>query len=186
VKQRQQSNHQEHGAIHVAHHAKLRDHSEYEPKRQLWGNATVKIFFGTLKHEFLCLGTTPRGSKGRRTSSSISRCSIIGSAGTSLLAITARPSTKRGRWWLNPVSTELREGHSGHLPMRRKETLSLTVTLSNEQRIEVSQAAPRLVERLEAKQPGLMNFLEWQGLVNNARIISLLIQRAERYHARHS
>jgi hypothetical protein len=34
--------------------------------------------------------------------------------------------------------------------MRRKETLSLTVRLSNEQRIEVSQASARVVERLEA------------------------------------
>jgi hypothetical protein len=34
--------------------------------------------------------------------------------------------------------------------MRRKETLSLTVTLSNKRRIEVSQAAARLVERVEA------------------------------------
>jgi hypothetical protein len=70
--------------------------------------------------------------------------------------------------------------------MRRKETLFLTVTLSNKQRIEVSQADARLVEHLEAKRPGQMNFLKWQGLGNNARIVSLLIQRAERYHARHS
>jgi hypothetical protein len=70
--------------------------------------------------------------------------------------------------------------------MRREETLSLTVTLSDEQRIEVSQASARLVERLGAKQPGLINFLKWQGLGNNARIVSLLIQRAERYQARHS
>ena len=62
--------------------------------------------------------------------------------------------------------------------MRREGTLSITVTLSNEQGVEVSQAATRLVERLEAKQPGLMNFLKWQGLDNNVRIVSLLIQRA--------
>jgi hypothetical protein len=60
--------------------------------------------------------------------------------------------------------------------MRREETLSITVTLSNEQGVEVSQAAARLGERLEAKQPGLMNFLTWQGLGDNGRIVSLLIQ----------
>ena len=70
--------------------------------------------------------------------------------------------------------------------MRREETLSITLTLSNEQRIEVSQASARLGERLEAKQPGLMNFLTWQGRDNNVRIVSLLLQRAERNHARHS
>jgi len=50
---------------------------------------------------------------------------------------------------------------SGDPPIRREETLSLTVTLSDEQRIEVSQASARLVERLGAKQPGLINF--WNG-----------------------
>jgi hypothetical protein len=68
--------------------------------------------------------------------------------------------------------------------MRREETLSLTVTLSDEQRIEVSQASARLVERLGTKQRGLINFLKWQGLGDNTRIVSLLTQRAERYHAR--
>lgn len=63
--------------------------------------------------------------------------------------------------------------------MRRKETFSLTVTLSNEQRIEVSQAAARLVERFKAKQTGQINFLKWHGPGNNARIVSLLTQRAE-------
>ena len=58
------------------------------------------------------IGTTPPVKTRNGISSSTLRCSIIGSAGIRPLAITPRPSTKRGRRWLNWVSRELGEGQS--------------------------------------------------------------------------
>lgn len=46
------------------------------------------------------------------------------------------------------------------------------------------QAAGRMVEALDAKQPGLKNLLKSKGLGDNAMVASLLIQQAERWHAR--
>jgi transposase InsO family protein len=74
-------------------------------------NACVESFFGTLSVSGSIIGATPHETKPSRTSSNISRCSIIGSDGTRLSAITPRPSMKRGRQSLNQVSTELGEGH---------------------------------------------------------------------------
>jgi len=45
-------------------------------------------------------------------------------------------------------------------------------------------AAGRMVEDLEKKTPGLNNLLKSKGLWDNALIASMLIQQAERYHAR--
>jgi hypothetical protein len=59
------------------------------------------------------IGTTPPVKRRNETSLSTLRCSTIGSAGIRPLASSPRPSTKRGRRWLNPVSTELGEGHDG-------------------------------------------------------------------------
>ena len=74
-------------------------------------NACVESFFGTLSVSGSIIGATPHETKPSRTSSNISRCSIIGSDGTRLSAITPRPNMKRGRQSLNQVSTDLGEGH---------------------------------------------------------------------------
>ena len=57
------------------------------------------------------IGITQPVKTRSKTSSSTLRCSIIGSAVTRPLAMSPRPSTKRGRQLLNWVSTELGEGH---------------------------------------------------------------------------
>lgn len=44
--------------------------------------------------------------------------------------------------------------------------------------------AARMVEALDAKQPGLKNLLRAKGIGDNAMVASLLIQQAERYWAR--
>jgi hypothetical protein len=46
------------------------------------------------------------------------------------------------------------------------------------------QAAGRMVEALDKKQPGLKTLLRSKGLGDNALIASMLIQQAERWHAR--
>jgi len=46
------------------------------------------------------------------------------------------------------------------------------------------QAAGRMVEALDKKTPGLKNLLKSKGLGDNALIASMLIQQAERWHAR--
>jgi len=46
------------------------------------------------------------------------------------------------------------------------------------------RAAGRMVEALEAKQPGLKNLLRSKGLGDNAMVASLLIGQSERYWAR--
>jgi hypothetical protein len=46
------------------------------------------------------------------------------------------------------------------------------------------RAAGRLVEDLERKQPGLKQLLKSKGIGDSAMVASLLIQQAERYHAR--
>ena len=71
-----------------------------------WNNACVESCFGTLKRERV----TAYGTRQDTTSSSTSKCSIIGRAVIRLSAMTPWPSTKRGRLWLNRVSTEVGEG----------------------------------------------------------------------------
>jgi hypothetical protein len=46
------------------------------------------------------------------------------------------------------------------------------------------QAVDRMVQVLEAKQPGLVRLLKSKGIMDNAMVASLLIQQAERYHER--
>jgi hypothetical protein len=48
---------------------------------------------------------------------------------------------------------------------------------------EKLRQAGRMVEALEKKTPGLKNFLKSKGLGDNAFIVSMLIQQAERWHA---
>ena len=49
---------------------------------------------------------------------------------------------------------------------------------------EKLRQAGRMVEALEKKTPGLKNLLKSKGLGDNALIASMLIQQAERWHAR--
>ena len=74
-------------------------------------NACVESFFGTFKCELVYHRHYTTREDPTRTSSSASRCSIIGSAVNRPLAMTLRPYSKRGRLWLNRVYTESREGH---------------------------------------------------------------------------
>lgn len=46
------------------------------------------------------------------------------------------------------------------------------------------RAAGRMVEALDAKQPGLKNLLKSKGIGGNALIASLLIHQSQRYCAR--
>lgn len=46
------------------------------------------------------------------------------------------------------------------------------------------RAAGRMIHELDQKTPGLKNLLKSKGLGDNALVASLLIQQAERYHAR--
>jgi hypothetical protein len=46
------------------------------------------------------------------------------------------------------------------------------------------QAAVKMVHELDAKQPGLKQFLKSRGIGDNAMVASMLIQAAERYHVR--
>jgi hypothetical protein len=46
------------------------------------------------------------------------------------------------------------------------------------------RSVDRMVQGLEVKQPGLVRLLKSAGIMDNALVASLLIQQAERYHAR--
>ena len=92
-----------------------------------WDNACVESFFGTLKRGSCTIGTTRPVKTQDRTSSSTLRCSITGSAVTRPSAMTPRPSTKRGRRLLNPVSTELGEGQKD-LPRTRQSIIATART----------------------------------------------------------
>lgn len=46
------------------------------------------------------------------------------------------------------------------------------------------RAAGRMVQELEAKQPGLNNLLKSKGIGDNALVASMLIQHAKRYWSR--
>jgi transposase InsO family protein len=62
-----------------------------------WDNACVESFFRTLKHELVYRRHSRPVKTRDRTSSSPSRCSLIGGAVTRPSAMTPQPSTKRGR-----------------------------------------------------------------------------------------
>jgi len=49
---------------------------------------------------------------------------------------------------------------------------------------EKLRLAGEMVEVLDAKTPGLKSFLRSHGIGDSAVVASLLIQQAERYHAR--
>ena len=100
--------------VELAEQALTRALANRTPRAGLLHHSTMpvsKAFSVHSRASSCTIGTTRPVKTRARTSSNISRCSIIGSAGTRPLAITPRPSTKRGRRWLNPVSTELGEGH---------------------------------------------------------------------------
>ncbi|MBC7837145.1 MAG: IS3 family transposase [Nitrospiraceae bacterium] len=80
-----------------------------------WDNACVESFFGTLKRELVYhRHHATRGA---------AKQDIIGSAVTRPLAMTSRPSTKRGWQWLNQGSTELGEGQNPpYRPLPRHST----------------------------------------------------------------
>jgi hypothetical protein len=46
------------------------------------------------------------------------------------------------------------------------------------------RSAAEMIHDLDLKQPGLKNLLRSKGIGDNALVASLLIQQAERYHAR--
>jgi transposase InsO family protein len=75
-----------------------------------WDNACGESFFGTLKRELVYHRRYETREAARQISSRILRCSITGDAVTRPSAMTPRPSSKRERQLLNPVSTELGEG----------------------------------------------------------------------------
>jgi len=49
---------------------------------------------------------------------------------------------------------------------------------------EKLQAVDRMVQMIEAKQPGLVRFLKSKGIMDNAMVASMLIAHAQIYHAR--
>ena len=75
-----------------------------------WDNACVESFFGTLNANSSTIASTAHGTRRQMTSLSTLKCSIIGCVVTPHLATIPRPSSQRGRLWLNRVSTELGEG----------------------------------------------------------------------------
>ena len=81
-----------------------------EPHGPRLGPCLGRKCFGTLTRELVSLGATPPVTKRHRISSSPLRCSTIGGDVTPGSATIPRTSSKRGRLWLNQVSTELGEG----------------------------------------------------------------------------